>query len=313
MARNRWIMLALLFSARTAMGFQFQSVGSTGPILIDALAVEYAAIGTLIGLYLLPGVFVSLPSGMLAERFGAERFVAAGLLLMVAGGVFMGAGTGFSAVAVGRLISGIGAVLINVLLTKMVADWFAGHEIATAMAILVTSWPVGIGLGLLALVPLAHWLGWQVAMLAPALLALICVAMIAALYRDPPSAAIKPGRITLDLSGREWLTICVAGLVWATYNVGYILLISFLPAHLARQGYTLASANALVSWLGWSLIGFVPLGGYVADRFRRPDAVMVTGFLVAGVAPHGWPPTLPRPCRPLPFAPSPSGCRRGRS
>jgi hypothetical protein len=36
-------------------------------------------------------------------------------------------------------------------MTKMVADWFAGKEIATAMAIFVNSWPAGIALGLLTL------------------------------------------------------------------------------------------------------------------------------------------------------------------
>ena len=75
MAPNRWFILALLFLARTAMGLQFQTVGSIGPILVDALAVEYAAIGTLIGLYLLPGVFIALPGGIVGGRFGAKRVV----------------------------------------------------------------------------------------------------------------------------------------------------------------------------------------------------------------------------------------------
>ena len=35
----------------------------------------------------------------------------------------------------GRLVSGAGGVIFNVQMTKMVADWFAGQEIATAMAI----------------------------------------------------------------------------------------------------------------------------------------------------------------------------------
>jgi len=46
MTQNRWFMLALLFLARTAMGLQFQTVGSVGPILVDALSIDYAAIGT---------------------------------------------------------------------------------------------------------------------------------------------------------------------------------------------------------------------------------------------------------------------------
>ena len=42
-------------------------------------------------------------------------------------------------------------MLLTVQATKMVADWFAGKEIATAMAAYVMSWPAGIALSLLTL------------------------------------------------------------------------------------------------------------------------------------------------------------------
>ncbi len=284
MTQNRWFMLALLFLARTAMGLQFQTVGSVGPILVDALSIEYTAIGTLIGLYLLPGIFISLPGGLLGERFGAKRVVVAGLALMVVGGAIMGMSVSFPAIVCGRLLSGTGAVLMNVLLTKMVADWFAGREIATAMALLVTSWPAGIALGLLGSVPLAKWLGWPAVMEMSAFVCLPCLVAIMLLYRNPPGAAVARTRFELRLSAREWALISVAGLVWGAYNVGYILLVSFLPGHLANHGYGLTQANALVSWLGWGLIVFVPVGGYVADKLGRPNLVMAAGFIVAGTA-----------------------------
>ena len=51
----------------------------------------------------------------------------------------------------GRLVSGAGGVLLTVQMTKMVTDWFAGKEIATAMAIFVNSWPAGVAISLLVL------------------------------------------------------------------------------------------------------------------------------------------------------------------
>jgi hypothetical protein len=50
MLENRWFILAVLFLARAAIAFQFQTVGSLGPILVDALGIDYARLGTLIGL-----------------------------------------------------------------------------------------------------------------------------------------------------------------------------------------------------------------------------------------------------------------------
>ncbi len=285
MARNRWLILALLFLARTAMGFQFQSVGSVAPFLVDSIGIQYAAAGTLIGLYLLPGVFIALPSGMLGERFGAKQIVVVGLAMMAAGGLVMGISQSFATLACGRLLSGTGAVLMNVLLTKMVADWFAGREIATAMAILVTSWPFGIALGLLGFVPLAAWLGWPAVMTVAALVCIPCLLGVAAFYRPAPGSDEAAGaRFELNLTAREWLLVSFAGFVWATYNVGYIVLVSFLPGHFTGQGYTLTQASAVVSWLGWALMVFVPVGGYLADRLGRPDAVMLGGFVLSGIA-----------------------------
>lgn len=298
MTQSRWFILAILFLARTAMGLQFQTVGAVGPILADSLGIDYAAVGVLIGLYLLPGVLIALPGGMLGERFAARHIVLAGLAMMSAGGLVMGLSDWYPALAVGRIVSGTGAVLMNVLLTKMVADWFAGRELATAMAFLVTSWPSGIALGLLGFVPLATWLGWPAVMMASALVSTLALVLIGVCYRDPASHATKAASgPALKLSRREWLLVSLAGIVWGTYNVGYILLVSFLPGHLAGSGYGLAQANALVSWLGWSLIVFVPIGGVIADRLRRPDAVMVAGFIIGGLAAAvlalGWAPLMP--------------------
>src|SRR5205085_11703627 len=82
MPGRRWIMLAILFAARAATGFQFQSVGSSAPMLMRDLAIDYSEIGLLLGAYLLPGVVVALPAGLLGQRFQEKTLGLAGLALM---------------------------------------------------------------------------------------------------------------------------------------------------------------------------------------------------------------------------------------
>lgn len=285
MSSNRWFMLAVLFLARAAMGFQFQTVGSIAPVLVESLGVDYARLGTLIGLYLLPGIFIALPGGMLGDRFGCKPVAVVGLALMAAGGLLMAISPSFLLLTVGRLVGGTGAVLMNVVLTKMVSDWFADREIRTAMAILVASWPLGIALGLVICAPLAQALGWQAVMLAGVAMCLVKLTLVALCYRDPPGTPARAaGALTLDLSAREWRLILLAGFVWGVYNVGYIVLVSFLPGLLTAQGYTLNMANSTVSLLGWALIGMVPVGGYLADRLGRSDLVMMAGFVLTALA-----------------------------
>ena len=48
------------------MAYQFQAVGSLSGFLIEDLAIDLAAIGALVGLFMLPGLLISVPSGILA-------------------------------------------------------------------------------------------------------------------------------------------------------------------------------------------------------------------------------------------------------
>lgn len=271
---NRWFMLAVLFLARTAMAVQFQSVGALGPILAQELAIDYAAVGTLIGLYMLPGVAIALPGGVLMQRFGAVTIALTGLAVMAAGGALMGTTTSFTALVAGRLVSGTGAVLLNVALTKMTADWFVGREIVTAMSILIASWPFGIALALIGFVPLASAYGWPAVMNAGAACAVASLVLIAAAYRSPPGAANEETtKLELNLTRREWLLVLLAGAAWGTFNVGYIDLVSFAPGLFVARGASLAQASGLVSIISWVMIVSTPLGGYAAEASRRPRAV----------------------------------------
>jgi cyanate permease len=281
---DRWRMLFVLFLARTAMAYQFQTVPSDGPFLIDNLGLGFAQLGTLIGLYMLPGIVIALPGGMLAQRFGAERVVLSGLVLMVLGGAMMGLDS-VPLVFAGRLISGLGAVFINVLMTKMVTDWFARRDIVVAMALFVSSWPLGIALGLLSFPPLASAYGWAAVMDVAAAVVAICLALVWLVYRPPPDAPAEYGHgLQIDLSRREWLLISLAGFIWGVFNAGYVILIAFLPDLFVLRGYSLPEASRVVSVLAWVLIVTVPLAGYAAEQLKRPNLMMLGGFLTVAAA-----------------------------
>ena len=279
---DRWLILAVLFLARTAMAYQFQSVVSAGPFIVDAFEIDFARLGTLIGLYMLPGIVIALPGGVLGQRFGDKRIVLLGLALMAIGGGLMAADS-FLAVTSGRLLSGVGAVIINVLITKMVADWFAGQEIVVAMGILIASWPLGLALGLVSFPPIAAY-GWKAVMLTSGGVAVACLLLVWLVYRDPPQLPARPLTLRIDLTAREWGLIVILGLIWGGYNAGYVVLIGFLPEQFTRQGFTLSEASQLVSLLGWVLIPSVPLAGFLAERVNRPIVLMTSSLLITALA-----------------------------
>jgi predicted MFS family arabinose efflux permease len=281
---DRWLILAALTFARTVMGIQFQSVVAVAPPLMASFHLNYAEFGSLIGLYLFPGVAVALPSGVLAQRFSDKSVVAAGLAAMTFGGTLMALSDSSVLLMAGRLLSGCGAVLLNVLVTKMVTDWFQGREIVTALGVLITSWPLGIALALVVLPPLAAPSSWRGAMLSVAALSALAFLLIVLFYRAPSGVKLAVPRLHIDLTRHEFVLATLSGMVWTFYNMGFILVLTFGPAWLIAQGRGAKSASAIVSVVSWVIIPALPIGGWLAERLGRPLLTMAGCFLLAVLA-----------------------------
>jgi MFS family permease len=275
--QNRWFILAVLFVVRVTMAFQFQAVAALSPLVMRHFGVGLADVGLLIGLYLAPGIAIAIPGGALGARFGDRRVVAAGLVMMICGGTLMMLDAGWHLHLLGRLIAGIGGVLLNVLMSKMVTDWFAGREIGTAMGIFVNSWPVGIALALLVLPVIARAGGLQLAFLSVTGFAVIGLLLLGAYRERTTEAGDAPA--TVRLVGIPLKGAIAAGSIWGLYNAALGMIFGFAPAMLTERGWTLAAASSTTSIVLWLIAISVPLGGVLADRTGRRDTVLVFGLL----------------------------------
>jgi MFS family permease len=274
--RNRWGILAILFLVRLAMPLQFQSVGAVAPLLGSNFGMSLADIGLLIGLYFTPGVALALAGGGLGQRFGDKQTVLAGLMLMLIGELAMASSPAWGLQVAGRLVSGAGGVLQTVQMTKMVADWFTGREIATAMAIFINSWPVGLGLSLLILPVIGTTFGVATAYVAVAALIGSALLLLLVGYQSPQTASRAAGKAE-RLDRRTTFSLVVAGLIWGLYSLGPATIFGFGPTLLVERGWSVAAAGSTISIVLWVSVPFVPLAGYLADRFKRPEAVFIGG------------------------------------
>jgi MFS family permease len=280
---NRWFVLAVLFTVRLTMAFQFQSVAAVAPLLDRAFGVSLADIGTLIGLYFAPGVVLALPGGAIGRAFGDKRTVLVALLLMLTGGLAMALSDSWLLQIAGRLVSGAGGVMLNVQMTKIVADWFSGKEIATAMGIFVNSWPAGIALSLLTLPLIGTNHGIEADYLAVA--ALIGSALILfALTYQPQAKAVSAAAVpSVPLDRGTVTAVVTAGLIWGLFNMGFAMIFSFGPTMLVEHGWSISSAGSVISLALWLGVVSVPLGGLLADRSGRPSLVLTAGCIMSAM------------------------------
>ena len=276
--QNRWIILCVLFFARATMAFQFQSVAALSPLMIDSLLLSIVEIGLLIGLYLGPGVIVAILGGSVASVFGDKRIGVVSLILMFLGSVHALQASTFGGLVAGRVMAGIGGVVVNVLMTKMVIDWFAGRNLATAMAIFISSWPMGIGLALVTLPWLADQGGLDWAWAFVALVTALALVSFWVIYRTPEGATARGRIAVVDL---PWVPLTFAALVWGFYNAALAMVFGFGPIILVDSGLSNAGASAATSLFMFAIVIAAPLGGWVADRSGRRDALILFTLVCA--------------------------------
>jgi predicted MFS family arabinose efflux permease len=283
-SRRHWAALAALTLARVAMGVQFQSVGALSPLLMDRLGIANTELGILIGLFALPGIVLALPGGMLGQRLGDRRVVVGALLLMTLGSSLLGEASAFAVAAAGRFLTAVGAVLLNVLGTKLVADWFTERELTWAMAIFLNAWPFGTGLALVTLPTIASLWAVAAAFHVAAAMAAIGAAAVATVVphlpaREVEQATASPAR----LSRREVRLVTLAAVPWILYNVGYAVMLGFAPAFLVRGGFSVEQAGALLGLALALLVVSVQAGGAAAQWIARPEGVATLSLLAHAV------------------------------
>jgi predicted MFS family arabinose efflux permease len=283
MPGRRWIILAVLFAARAATGFQFQSIGSATNLLMADLGIGYSEVGMLLGAYLLPGVIVAFPAGVLGSRVREKTLGLAGLVLMAISGLALSYSGDLVLALVARTVGGVGATIVILIATKMVADWFDAREIVLAMSLLQMSWPFGAMIALPIQTFIAQSFGWHAVMASGA----ICsVAVLCAFALIPHAAqpAQSAASVRAKLPGAALMPVLVAGTIWGEIHHACVLFFSYAPLLMVAQGSSPTVSASLTSLAIWFTILAIPTGGYLVHRSGRPITAIIACGLIAAAA-----------------------------
>lgn len=273
---SRWGVLAILCLARVSMGLHLQVVAAVAPFLVADQGYSYTEIGTLIGVFMLAGVALAIPGGVVSRRFGDKNTLLGGLALLMLGTGLLAASETFGLALIARVVSGAGGTLLTMQVAKIATDWFAGRDLSTAIGVLLGTFPLGVALAMVVLPTLAQARSWRVAVALVAVTAVAILLVVAAGLRERPPVVdtSEPGRAAI--SRREMVLAVLAGGAFALLNAGLVIFTSFTPPLLAGRGFSEPEAARLASWTSWVLIGTLMLAGVLLDRARH-----VTRWLVA--------------------------------
>ena len=277
------IILASLVVARITFGYQFQTIASLAAALMDQFGLTYTALGSLIGSYMILGVFTALPLGLLGRRFGEGRVLTGGLLLMTGGACLSAFAFTATGIGIGRATAGFGAVAMIVLQNKIIAEWFRGRMFMIAISATVCAFPVGMGLAGLILPPVVSAFGLHAALFTCALPAGLAALLFGLSYREPSQHTAIPRCFSLPTT-RECLLLAVAGLTWMAYTAGFSGFVSYLPTTLNLRGYGEAFVGLVLAIAMWgNAVGTLSGGGFALRIGQFPLFLLGTISLVAGM------------------------------
>jgi MFS family permease len=281
----RWIILVIVYLSILAFTFIFQSIPPILPLILSELHLTYAQSGLLMSLFALPGIFVSMLGGFLADRYGMRSLGAGCFLLMIGGTLLVGLGINLQLLGLGRIIAGVGAFTLSVFLPKLLSQWFKEKELGLAMGIFNTGVPLGsvVCFGLFG--KMGSLWGWRVPILLTGIYLLFTFILFLILYRLPPSQETSEDKsLSIYESFKEMgYPIWLVGISWLWFNAAFVSLATFAPNFFIQNGYTIEQSGFLIGipLLG-SLLFSAPMG-YLVDRFKHQEWFIGVGAIALAV------------------------------
>jgi predicted MFS family arabinose efflux permease len=278
-ASRRWVMLFVIYLSMLAFAIVLQSVPPVLSLILEELGLSHAQGGLLMGFFALPGIFVAIPAGILADRYSQKLISVLSLALMIAGTLLFAIGDTLTVLAAGRIVAGVGSMILLVVLPQLLAQWFAGRELGVAMGIFNTAMPLGTILSLNFLSLLAQTWGWRAAIWVSAGLSLLALVIAAVFFAPAPASVEKsapPGRLLDDLRATR-VPLWLVATAWMLFNAAIISLFTFTPDLLRVTGFTVASAGFFTSLVMLPALVLSPAVGYLMDKIDGKRAILAIG------------------------------------
>jgi sugar phosphate permease len=242
--------------------------------------------------------------GPLSDRIGAKRVVGAGLLLVVASNLLMGAHASLIWLLAFACLNGAGQSTGWSGLVKTMAIWFRGRNRGIVMAWWGTNYVLGgfIATAFATWIISQSWLfpqlGWRRGFLLPAMLLLLITGAYLLFSKETPTEQCRPMQIPRDapmlhLTGANWsvlLALLRKPSLWMISTSYFFLelcryaLMFWLPLYMVtRLKYSLQASGYLSSL--YELIGILGAvaAGYISDHFsqsrRAPVSAIMLGLL----------------------------------
>ena len=216
----RWVILACVCGICFMANYMQYQVSAWGVVVMEGLGIEVDDLTTLMLMPMLIAVFLAIPAGGLADRFGVKRVVAVGLTVsVIAGFVRTFMIDSFPAQMVSMLGLGAGISMLNANMPKILGIWFK-EKMTVAVGLFYATSCVAIVLAqsVSTLFP-SLFMSYLVAAIV---LTVVCICWICLVRNVPEGETLPPAEPITKYLGRAaksknvWFIALIYGLTLAS-------------------------------------------------------------------------------------------------
>ena len=273
-------MLGVAYLFLISFTFTLQAVPPVLSLIMADFELTHAQGGLLMSLFALPGIAIAIPAGMLTDRYGQKLIGTVSFLLAIGGTAIFASGISFPLLALGRIVSGVGAVTLSLLAPQILAQWFRGRELGIALGIFSTGLPLGsiISLNFLSLV--GENMGWRTSIWLSAGLPVLALVLFLILFTPAPETKeqvpSKPESFLRNIRNAG-ISIWIIGAAWMMFNASMMSMFTFTPDFLTANGFSVASAGFVTGSSMWPPLVLSPVVGFVIHRVGLKRTIIVIG------------------------------------
>jgi len=273
------VILAILCVGIALPNFAQYQVPAFGSVIRESMNLSPSQFSTICTAPLLPGIFLSLISGVLVDKFGARRVLLISVLITTIGTVLRIFADGFWSMYATMICLGVTATFLNSNAGKLMGQWFSPEKMAVGMGIFLAfaNASIGLGTGTASL-----FSGMRGAFVGSAVFSAIVLVLWLLLLRDKPGSREDEDEKVSVLESIKiaaktpvtWLAAVTmflsAGAVTASSN--------FLPSALADRGFSESACNVVSMALTFGGL----LGCLVSPSLARRYKSLRTYFIIHG-------------------------------
>lgn len=295
---SRQVVVGFALSAMAVAYLDRVCIAAAAPWMRAELGLSDSQLGYVFSAFTLAYALFEMPSGYLADRYGARLMMARIVVWWSLLTAATGAATGFVTLLLIRFLFGVGEAGLMPTLARAFAVWLPWYEAGRAFGATIMAGAVAGAVTQPLAAALFDWIGWRAGFVCFGAVGLVWVWFWLRWFVDSPEqhASISASELAEILAHRsygtaqvhwsrsllrtDYLTLCV---IYFLVIYGWYFYITWLPSYLIRgRGLEPMEAGFVSALPLIAIAAGVASGGWLSDRLaQRYGAAFGRGVLAA--------------------------------